>query len=54
MIEKILIAHDGSEGAQRAFDAALELAKSLRASLDMISVEEYSIHDGKTIDEVSG
>ncbi len=53
MIEKILIAHDGSEGAQRAFDAALELAKSLRASLDMISVEEYSIHDGKTIDEVT-
>jgi nucleotide-binding universal stress UspA family protein len=53
MMEKILIAHDGSEGAQRAFDTALALAKRLGASLDMISVEERSIHDGETIDEVS-
>jgi nucleotide-binding universal stress UspA family protein len=53
MIEKILIAHDGSEGAQNAFDTALELAKRLGASLDMVSVEERAIHDGETIDEVS-
>jgi nucleotide-binding universal stress UspA family protein len=53
MIEKILIAHDGSEGAQKTFDTALALAKVLGASLDMISVEERSIHDGETIDEVS-
>jgi nucleotide-binding universal stress UspA family protein len=53
MIEKILIAHDGSEGAQNAFDTALELAKRLGASLDMVSVEERAVHDGETIDEVS-
>jgi nucleotide-binding universal stress UspA family protein len=53
MIQKILIAHDGSDGAQAAFDAALALAGRLRATLDMISVEERSIHDGETIDEVS-
>jgi nucleotide-binding universal stress UspA family protein len=52
MIERILIAHDGSEGARNAFDTALELAKGLGASLDMVSVEERSIHDGETIDEV--
>jgi nucleotide-binding universal stress UspA family protein len=53
MIEKILIAHDGSEGAQKAFDAALDLAKRLGASLDMVSVEERAAHDGETVDEVS-
>lgn len=40
MFEKILVAHDGSGGAQRAFDAAVELASRLRASLHMIGVEE--------------
>ena len=53
MIEKILIAHDGSDGAQAAFDAALELASRFGAALEMISVEERSLHDGETIDEVS-
>ena len=40
MFEKILVAHDGSEGAQKAFDAAVELASRLRAKLHMVSVEE--------------
>ena len=40
MFEKILVAHDGSDGAQKAFDAAVELASRLRTSLHMISVEE--------------
>jgi len=53
MIEKILIAHDGSDGAQAAFDAALELASRFGAALEMISVEERSTHDGETIDAVS-
>ncbi len=53
MIEKILIAHDGSDGAQAAFDAALDIASRFGAALEMISVEERSIHDGETIDEVS-
>jgi nucleotide-binding universal stress UspA family protein len=40
MFEKILVAHDGSGGAQKAFDAAVELASHLHANLHMISVEE--------------
>src|SRR5580658_1320678 len=40
MFENILIAHDGSDGAERAFDAAVELASRLHANLHMISVEE--------------
>jgi nucleotide-binding universal stress UspA family protein len=40
MFHQILIAHDGSDGAHRALDAAIELAATLQASLCMISVEE--------------
>ena len=40
MFEKILIANDGSQGAQRALAAAINLAKSYGANLHMISVEE--------------
>jgi nucleotide-binding universal stress UspA family protein len=39
MFEKIPIAHDGSDGAEKAFDAAVGLASRLRGSLHMISVE---------------
>ncbi len=37
---KILIAHDGSEGAQKALDLAIDLAKRFRAKLHMIMVKE--------------
>jgi nucleotide-binding universal stress UspA family protein len=40
LFEKILIAHDGSEGARRAFDFAVELAGQTNASLHMITVKE--------------
>jgi nucleotide-binding universal stress UspA family protein len=40
MYKKILIANDGSEGAARALDAAMTLAKRFKAELYMISVEE--------------
>jgi nucleotide-binding universal stress UspA family protein len=52
MFEKILVAHDGSEGAQKAFDAAVELASRLRANLHMISVEEDLPRYAETILEV--
>jgi nucleotide-binding universal stress UspA family protein len=37
---KLLIANDGSEGAQAALTAAIYLAKRFRARLHMLSVEE--------------
>ncbi len=40
MFKKILIASDGSEGAAKAFDAALALARQYKAELTMICVEE--------------
>lgn len=40
MFQRILIANDGSDGALRAFDAALDLALALGSHLHMISVEE--------------
>lgn len=40
MFDKILIAHDGSENADKALDTAIEIAKTFNAELHMISVEE--------------
>jgi nucleotide-binding universal stress UspA family protein len=52
MFERILVAHDGSDGAQKAFDAAVELASRLHASLHMISVEEDLPRYAETMLEV--
>jgi nucleotide-binding universal stress UspA family protein len=52
MFEKILVAHDGSEGAQKAFDAAVELTSRLHATLHMISVEEDLPRYAETMLEV--
>jgi nucleotide-binding universal stress UspA family protein len=51
MFERIAIAHDGSEGAGRAFVAALDLAKRHKARLLMVSVEELPRFP-TTVDEV--
>lgn len=40
MYSRILIAHDGSDGAAKALAAALALARRFKAALHMISVEE--------------
>lgn len=37
---KLLIPNDGSEGAQKALDLAIDLAKRFRAKLHMIMVKE--------------
>jgi nucleotide-binding universal stress UspA family protein len=52
MIERILIAHDGSDPARKAFDFALELAARLGARLRMICVEEEIPRHAEVIDEL--
>lgn len=52
MFQKILLAFDGSAGAKRALDVALNLASSYRAELWALSVEERLPHYAATIDEV--
>ncbi len=54
MYRKILVAHDGSDGAQKAFDAALTLAVQLEADLHMVCVEENIPRYAQTVDEVKG
>lgn len=51
MIEQILIAHDGSDSARKAFDFALDLTARLGAHLRMISVEEEIPRHAEVIDE---
>lgn len=54
MFQRILIANDGSDGALRAFDTALDLAVALGSHLHMISVEQdLPIHaEVETIDGI--
>ncbi|MCL5743821.1 MAG: universal stress protein, partial [Acidobacteria bacterium] len=40
MFTHILVAHDGSDAARKAFDVAVDLARSVGARLRMICVEE--------------
>lgn len=51
MRRKILMAHDGSEGAFKALEEAIDLAKVCGAELHMISVEEIPHYAG-TVGEV--
>jgi len=51
MYKKILVANDGSEGAAKALAAAIDLAKRLKSTLHMISVEELP-NFPTSIDEV--
>jgi nucleotide-binding universal stress UspA family protein len=52
MIEQILIAHDGSDGARKAFDFAVELTGRVGARLRMICVEEEIPRHAEVIDEL--
>ena len=51
MFRRILIANDGSEGGARALTAAIALARSHKAALHMVTVEEMPRFP-TTIDEV--
>lgn len=53
MFKKIVVANDGSDGAFKAFETALALAKPSRAPLHMICVEEIQWVPG-TREEVIG
>jgi nucleotide-binding universal stress UspA family protein len=52
MIERILIAHDGSDSAGKAFDFAVELTARVGARLRMICVEEEIPRHAEVIDEL--
>lgn len=52
MFKKILVAHDGSEHARRAFSAAVGLAQCWHSELHMICVEEHLPHYAATVGEV--
>jgi nucleotide-binding universal stress UspA family protein len=52
MFEQILIAHDGSDSARKAFDAAVHLTARLGAHLRMICVEEEMPRHAEVIDEL--
>jgi nucleotide-binding universal stress UspA family protein len=52
MFQKILVAHDGSAGAQKAMAVAIDLAQRFGAELHLISVIEELPKYAATIDEV--
>jgi nucleotide-binding universal stress UspA family protein len=52
MYKKILLAYDGSQGADRALAAGIELAKLHGAELTALAVEERLPRFSGTIDEV--
>jgi nucleotide-binding universal stress UspA family protein len=52
MFQKILVAHDGSTGAQKAMAVAIDLAQRFGAEIHLISVIEELPKYAATIDEV--
>jgi len=52
MFTRILVANDGSAGARRALELAVDIAARYGAELHSISVEEGLPHYAATIDEV--
>jgi nucleotide-binding universal stress UspA family protein len=52
MFRKILVANDGSDGAQKALHIAIDVANRYNAELHEISVEERLPHYAATVGEV--
>lgn len=52
MFRKVLVANDGSEGAKKALQGAVDLAKHYGAELHEICIEEHLPHYAATIGEV--
>jgi len=53
MYRRIIVGLDGSEGSRRALEAAIALARSAKAELFLLSVEELPRYPG-AVDEVNG
>jgi nucleotide-binding universal stress UspA family protein len=52
MFNKILLAFDGSEGAKKALEAGINLAKQQQGELWAVTVQEKLPRYGGTIDEI--
>ena len=52
MFRKVLVGNDGSEGAKKALQVAIDLAKCYDAELHEICIEEHLPHYAATIGEV--
>lgn len=52
MFRKLLVAYDGSEGANKALRAGIDLAKALGVDLHSITVEEELPKYAATLDEL--
>jgi nucleotide-binding universal stress UspA family protein len=52
MFKKILVGYDGSDGAKKALQTAVDLAKHCGAELHSISIEEDLPHYAATVGEV--
>jgi nucleotide-binding universal stress UspA family protein len=53
MYKRIVIGLDGSDGSQQALDAAINLARSCKAELFILSVEELPKYPA-AVDEIDG
>jgi nucleotide-binding universal stress UspA family protein len=52
MFRRLLVAYDGSEGANRALRAGIDLAKALGVDLHAVTVEEELPRYAATLDEI--
>lgn len=52
MFSKLLVAYDGSDGANRALKAGIEMAKALGVDLHLVTVEEELPRYAATMDEI--
>ncbi len=52
MFARIVLAYDGSAGAQRALNAAAGLAAEMGSEVVVVSVEDHLPHYGATVGEV--
>ncbi|MFN2489253.1 MAG: universal stress protein [Actinomycetota bacterium] len=53
MYERLLIAYDGSEGARKALEVGLGMARDDRAAVTVLAIEAHLPHYGATVGEVN-